>query len=114
MLIKVPPGNLGEIVLVKTTSAFALVTVTSVPFNDPSIASTSTVELSENTEPVNPPTTYPVTLPTTSPTTAPVCEPAVSPVRLPTIPLEATTVVVLTGPTICPLIASTKSVESSP
>ena len=64
------------------------------------------------TLPVISPVTLPVRLPTTLPTTEPVCEPTVSPVRFPT-KFVAVTEVDSTGPTILPLIASTRSVESS-
>ena len=62
--------------------------------------------------PVTSPVTDPVRFPTTLPTTDPVCYPLVSPVRFP-VSVVAATVEVSTGPTIFPLIASTKRVESS-
>ena len=63
---------------------------------------------SANTEPL----TSPITVPTTLPTTEPVCEPTVSPVSVP-VKVVAITEDVCTGPTILPLMASTKRVESS-
>ena len=72
------------------------------------LASTITVLSSANSDPF----TSPVTVPTKLPTTEPVCEPTVSPVSVP-VSVVAVTDEVCTGPTIFPLIASTKRVESS-
>ena len=88
--------------------AFIVVASTILASNLLLFASTIAVLSSAKTEPF----TSPVKVPTTFPTTDPVCEPTVSPVSVP-VSVVAVTDEVCTGPTILPLIASTKRVESS-